>query len=62
MTRIASMLVALSLLVAVGAEARGGDSREGGPTRDWARVVSSTPVTETLRVVTPRRECWTERV
>lgn len=29
---------------------------------DRARVVSVTPVYETVEVVIPRRECWTERV
>jgi uncharacterized protein YcfJ len=29
---------------------------------DRARVVAATPIYETVEVVVPRRECWTERV
>jgi uncharacterized protein YcfJ len=62
MPRTASMIVVLSLLVAASATASEWISPGDVPYRDWARVVSRTPIYETVRVVTPRRECWTERV
>ena len=42
-------------------------SAQAGPGKrnvnyDYAKVVGVDPITETVRVSTPRRECWTEKV
>ncbi|MBW2275803.1 MAG: glycine zipper 2TM domain-containing protein [Deltaproteobacteria bacterium] len=65
MKRHATWIVILSLLLGLPAAAghrdRDRDRRDGEHAR-WARVLRSTPIHERVRVVTPVRECWTERV
>jgi uncharacterized protein YcfJ len=37
-------------------------AERGRSHHDWAKVVSSKPVYDAVRIVTPRTQCWTERV
>jgi uncharacterized protein YcfJ len=64
MKRHATWIVILSLLISLPAAASQRDhERERRGNRDrWAKVLRSSPVHEQIRVVTPVRECWTERV
>ncbi len=65
MKRNATLIVILSLLFSLPAAAdrrdRDRHHQDRGHAR-WAKVVSSTPIYQRVRVVTPVRECWTERV
>ncbi|HZF15139.1 MAG TPA: glycine zipper 2TM domain-containing protein [Steroidobacteraceae bacterium] len=36
------------------------DSYRAGPSYDYAKVISTEPITRQVRVDTPRRECWTD--
>jgi uncharacterized protein YcfJ len=60
MKRHATWIVILSLLAGLPAAA-GHRDRDREHVR-WARIVRSTPIHERVRVVTPVRECRTERV
>jgi len=54
-------VVLMFALVAVSAST-GVSARHAGGFVDYARVISATPVYETVDVAVPVEECWTERV
>lgn len=57
-------LLAAALVLAPAANAEGGryaEYDEGGYT-DYAEVIEVQPMVDTVRVATPRRECWDEEV
>ena len=57
----AKTLVVLAALASTQALAgHGGGPRDGRAIYDKAKVVSVQPITEFVRVASPRRECWTE--
>jgi len=64
MKRHATWIVILSLLASLPAAASRRDhERDRHRDRDrWAKVLHASPVHEQVRVVTPVRECWMERV
>ena len=55
---LAAWIIGISAVAAVGRAAADWDRGFG----DTARVISATPVYETIRVYTPVEECWNERV
>jgi uncharacterized protein YcfJ len=62
MKRHATLIIILSLLINLPAAASHRDRDEDRGRGRWAKVLHSTPAFERVRVVTPVRECWTERV
>ena len=63
---VTSGVVAICVLAAPAAfadhagEDLGDGDMQGGPTYDYAQVVSVDPVVRQIRVETPKRECWTD--
>lgn len=56
------LLTALAQTPAAGAEGGKYDRYDNGPYTDSAEVIDVQPIHTTVRVETPRRECWEEEV